>query len=106
MDKSTPRPWHIESWSPSLEGWLIADDANGWTLCLRSEWPARAEMSAANAALIVKAVNAHEALVAALLPFANLGVGSGPGELCETYKIERDAIRKARAALAALMTPP
>lgn len=39
-------------------------------------------------------------LIEALKPFADLGVGSGPGEETETYRITRDAIRNARAVIA------
>lgn len=35
----------------------------------------------------------------ALKPFADLGVGSGPEDETETYRITRKAIRDARAAL-------
>jgi hypothetical protein len=41
----------------------------------------------------------HARVVAALKPFADLGVGSGPGYETETYRITRDAIREARDAL-------
>lgn len=40
-------------------------------------------------------------LLKALKPFADLGVGSGPDYETETYRIERKAIREARAALGA-----
>lgn len=38
-------------------------------------------------------------MIAALKPFANLGVGSGPDEGVETYRIERSYIRAARRAV-------
>lgn len=56
-------------------------------------------MTREHASTIALAVNSHSALMAALKPFADLGVGSGPGEGTETYRITREAIRNARAAL-------
>lgn len=43
-------------------------------------------------------------LLKVLKPFADLGVGSGPDHETETYRIERGAIRNARAAVES--TPP
>jgi hypothetical protein len=80
IDKSTPRPITDE---------MIAEQDDRL-----------AEQLARLGEAVARSVVVRDALVAALRPFANLGVGSGPGELSETYKIERNAIRAARAALA------
>lgn len=102
MDKSTPRPWCLDT---GREGWwTIADEANGWVIGQRSEWPSRAEMSAANGALIVKAVNrdgTFDALVEALRAMLDAPVPepSIEREFLDHARFQ-DACARARAALA------
>lgn len=91
MDKSTPRPIATPVFHEAA-GMVFGCDH---VLVGVVEDEYRDELIRA-----VNRIDAFDALVEALRPFADLGVGSGPGELSETYKIERNAIRAARAALA------
>jgi hypothetical protein len=98
----TPGPWSVAE--PDANGQPIVraehfEVATCWHHCVGSiEREARA-----NARLIAAAPD----LLAALKPFADLGVSSGPDDEWDTapYRLTRGAIRAARAALAKASEP-
>lgn len=107
--KHSPLPWGIQQYR-SCEGFSI------WTKdrCIAERWyPTLTDEEAitvrANAELIVRAVNCHEELVAALresLEFCRCRVHSKPSAnvfnsceccACSAYKASREALKKAGA---------
>jgi len=85
--KATARPWATERDG----GVSIITDRDGNTVCVM--------MSEANAALIVRAVNSHEALVAALRGIIQAW-DTDSGDYYVTNTLTDDDIDQARAALA------
>lgn len=119
--KTTARPWRALRWWESA-GMALADasddeeraewarckvvrieGANGETVCAAHDL---AEIEPDDAALIVRAVNSHEALVAALREMEReFGVGDGracgiPLEECYPCRRKVAIVTQARAALA------
>lgn len=68
QDKATARPWITNGIQ------VESEDMKAIAICtVQAEYLGRKGSALANAALIVKAVNAHDALVAALAPIAEIG---------------------------------
>lgn len=91
--KSTPLPWSIERDTSSVsEPRIKLVGANGDTVADNEPYYPEA-IKEADAEFIMLRVNAHDALVAALKPFANL-------PMPDKHGVERERIHKARIALA------
>ena len=93
MGESTPRPWL------NIHGRVISDVMprdGSHDVCSMTVTNNNRISAEANAALIVKAVNSHEALVKALEEIANMVDEESENEMLDI------ATRIARAALAAL----
>ena len=101
--KHTNTPWHIAAHSDGAFNSCIRDD-KGWSVAYVTGCKAGADPRGdANAAFIVRAVNAHEALVEALETFQRANVSpevesylkwcseSGPASHVETTERERIA---------------
>lgn len=102
MDKSTPRPWHTE-------GSVVAD--YGYNPIAQMRQPA-GQTEIDNAALIVRAVNSHDALVAALTDWLYYAAqclsefdleDCGQEPLCARCEVAGCINRKIRNARAALV---
>lgn len=60
MGGFTKGPWHVEDGPDG--SYVISDDGNGFSICLRAPWANRVAQSKANAALIAAAGTAATAL--------------------------------------------
>lgn len=64
-----------------------------------TDMPTDVEQAAYWKAAFERMAASNVEMAAALKPFADLGVGSGPDHQADNYKIEYGAIRAARSAL-------
>jgi hypothetical protein len=96
----TPRPWHVEE--PDEKGHVVIADEQDVSICRCYQQPHDTWTAAANAALIVGAVNTRELLLGALKKsqFALDSVVhlTGNKDLLPYIKICSDAIAAAEAA--------
>lgn len=105
ISKATPRPWRVdvfqdEDYDPYRAEILAAD---GYTVLERETL----EETAANAELIVRAVNSHEQLVAALEQMLSFTGAHRAGWLCRDYsKCGKCATCNAEKAIAAAKPSP
>jgi hypothetical protein len=99
-DDHTPRPWHPEE--PDDKGHVIVADEQDISICRCYQQPHDTWTAAANAALIVRAVNTHELLLCALkkaqFALASVAYLTGNNDLLPYVKICKDAIAVAAAA--------
>jgi hypothetical protein len=99
-DPHTPRPWHAEE--PDAKGHVIIADEQDVSVCRCYQQPHDTWTAAANAGLIVRAVNTQNLLAGALnkAQFALESVVhlTGDNDLLPYVKICKDAIAIAAAA--------
>jgi hypothetical protein len=99
-DQHTPRPWHAEE--PEHSGHVVIADEQDVSICRCYQQPHDTWTASANAALIVRAVNTRELLIAALkkAQFALESVVylTGNNDLLPYAKICKDAIATENAS--------
>lgn len=100
--KHTPGPWKL---APMAHGHSVHIEGGKDTETIASAWATKNEQAIANAEFIVRACNAHDDMLAALIaltsnPRPSTLSRADDDEWAERYKRYEDAFNAARAAIA------